>query len=426
MRLIMHITSDHERPRRFWRKSGGAYVDFYAKKAYDESGREIEAEKFKHALEKCAAEKKIIISAIPLDYDSPPFPAHLLFRYFDRAEEVHVFAPDAESMSPRIRQIAAEILQEEYMSLEEAMELARENNLSPETGRMLAGLTYAEAYAIISSGEADISRLVKKAKAKRLMTWGIMQFDPPPCNVFQDVIEVLRRLVEKGDARILLTGMTGSGKTYIAKHAAAYANMPSYIMSASELAKKFFGPKTVYDLSAEILNAIKWSTPLYLVMNELEAALENEGLYRIIAWLEAREAPIILAATTVKITEIDQQVIRPGRFDAVILMPLPSTEERIRIARTEAEKLGYSRSERELVAQKAAEMIGATPAEVADMVRKKGEITWNIDWLKRLDEYEKYVRYVEGLANGIVLRAMHEPEQMRGAIGRKPAPTRRL
>jgi len=416
MRLIVHLTADPARAKRFWRRGGGAYIDLAARKIVSGDGRVLHG-KLREMLEELEA-GRVVLNAIPLgDMDYSTMASRIMLRLEDAVDELHLFTPSLDDYGPQIRQLASEVLEEYHLSLEEAMEYGREKGLDEDEARLLAGLTYMEAENAIREAErgADLLEAISKVKKRRLEDCGAEEVKPPECHIFKDVIEFLKERIAPG-VRILLTGMTGSGKTYLAKHLAAYFRGPAFMLSASELAKKSSGKLGAYDLTRELLETVESMAPAYFILNEFEAAAVGEVGYKLLTWLESEKSKeIALAATTVNVFDLDPQILRPGRFDLVILLPMPDEEERMSLAEYEAERLRYPRDEIEGVKWKAAEMSGATPAEIIDMVRKRGEVEWRINREERFRDYMRYASYVNKLPNGVVFR-QHRPTAI---LGRK-------
>jgi len=415
MKIILHLTEDVARPEKFWKKSGGIYLDWGSRILMKSGGEVIELERGKARkilMENVAG--KLVINAIPpgdVDYGQVVSKILLLLR--DRVKEAHIFLPDPSTLSPHIKQMIAEQREEYYLTLDEATTLGKELGLSAEKAAFLSGLTYLEAMTAIESGK-DLVEATTEIKERRLKHWGATKIEPPECLIFQDVLEWTKQLMD-GRFRIVLTGLTGSGKTHLALSCKKYYRGPGYALSCSEFIRKAAaGPfARATEPYRELLKTLEEMAPLYLVLNEFEAAVAGEVGYKLLEWLESEKTKdISIAATTVALGSIDPQVIRPGRFDAVALMPLPSSEERIILAKEEARKLGLTKEETQKCIYKAEEMSGATPAEIIQMVKTRGEIEWNIG-RERLTAYMQYIRLVKTLPHGKIFRIIETHQTTR-------------
>jgi len=404
---VAHLTVDPARARRFWRRVGGAYIDLAARMVVSGDGRVLRG-KLGEVLEGLEA-GRVILNAIPLgDMDYSAAASKIILRLeLCGVEELHLFTPSLDDYGPQIKQMVSNVLEEYYMSLEEALEYGGEKGLGELDSKLLAGLTYVEADNAVREAERGVGLLeaVTMVKKRRLEECGAEEVKPPECVIFRDVVEFLSARMAPG-ARILLTGMSGSGKTHLAKHLASYFHGPAFMLSASELARKGSGKiGGAYDLTRELLGTMESMAPAYFILNEFEAAALSEAGYKLLAWLESeRSRRIALAATTVNIFDIDPQMLRPGRFDLIILVPMPDEGERMALAEHEAARLGYPEDEIRRLSWRAAEMIGATPAEIIDMVRKHGETEWRINPQERFREYMRYASYVSKLPNSMVFR----------------------
>ena len=79
MRLIVHLTSDAARAKRFWRRNGGAYIDLALRKIVSGDGRILHG-KLREMLEDLRSER-VVLSAIPLgDMDYPMMASRIILR----------------------------------------------------------------------------------------------------------------------------------------------------------------------------------------------------------------------------------------------------------------------------------------------------------------------------------------------------------
>ena len=135
---------------------------------------------------------------------------------------------------------------------------------------------------------------------------------------------------------VLLAGAPGTGKTLLARAIAGEANVPFYSMSASEFVEMFVGvgASRVRDLFEQA----KKSAPAIVFIDEIDAVGRRRGagigtvndereqtLNQLLAELDGfdpRENIIVLAATN-RPDVLDPALLRPGRFDRQITIPLP-------------------------------------------------------------------------------------------------------
>ncbi len=152
---------------------------------------------------------------------------------------------------------------------------------------------------------------------------------------------------------VLLAGAPGTGKTLLAKAVAGEAGVPFYHTSGSEFEEMLVGAgaSRVRDL---FLKAKK-SSPSIIFIDEIDAVAKKRGtvlhsgageqtLNQILVemdGLEERENVIVIAATN-RPDVLDPAILRPGRFDRMVTLSLPSFEERLDIMKVHAKGKKFS------------------------------------------------------------------------------------
>jgi cell division protease FtsH len=140
---------------------------------------------------------------------------------------------------------------------------------------------------------------------------------------------------------ILLEGPPGTGKTLIAKAIASEANANFISVSASEFVELFVGIG-----AAKVRNLFKQArenSPCIIFIDEIDAVGKQRGtginmgndereqtLNQILAEMDGftqNEGVLVIAATNRK-DVLDAALLRPGRFDRLINVPLPDTPSR--------------------------------------------------------------------------------------------------
>jgi transitional endoplasmic reticulum ATPase len=138
---------------------------------------------------------------------------------------------------------------------------------------------------------------------------------------------------------VLLAGPPGSGKTLIARAVANQCEASFISVKGPELLSKWVGESE--KAIREIFRRAKQAAPCIVFFDELDALAPRRGASadggagdRVIAQLltemdgvEGREGVILLAATN-RPDMIDPALLRPGRFDLIVELRLPSEEER--------------------------------------------------------------------------------------------------
>jgi len=143
---------------------------------------------------------------------------------------------------------------------------------------------------------------------------------------------------------ILLYGKPGTGKTLIAKAVASSTNSTFIQVVASELVQKFIGEGA--KMVKEIFELARRKTPAIIFIDELDALAAkridmgtsgerevNRTFMQLLAEIDGFK-PLdnvkIIGATNRK-DILDPAVIRPGRLDRLIHIPIPKSEARLEI-----------------------------------------------------------------------------------------------
>ncbi len=151
---------------------------------------------------------------------------------------------------------------------------------------------------------------------------------------------------------VLLVGPPGTGKTLLARAVAGEAGVPFFSLSASEFVEMFVGvgASRVRDLFAQA----KAAAPAIVFIDELDAVGRRRGagvgavndereqtLNQLLVEMDGfddRQEVIVLAATN-RPDVLDPALLRPGRFDRRIEVPLPDRHGREGILRIHTRKL---------------------------------------------------------------------------------------
>lgn len=151
---------------------------------------------------------------------------------------------------------------------------------------------------------------------------------------------------------VIFYGPPGTGKTLTAKAIAGEAGVPFFSVSGSDFVELYvgMGAKRVRDLFE---NARK-KAPCIIFIDEIDAVGSSRGMDRnsekdqtINALLNemdgfsGKEGILVIAATN-RIENLDNALIRPGRFDKHIAINLPEAKDRLEILKVHAKnkKLG--------------------------------------------------------------------------------------
>ena len=135
---------------------------------------------------------------------------------------------------------------------------------------------------------------------------------------------------------VLMTGSPGTGKTLLAKAIAGEARVPFYTISGSDFVEMFVGvgASRVRDMFAQA----KKNAPCIIFIDEIDAVGRQRGaglggghdereqtLNQLLVEMdgfEGGEGVIVIAATN-RPDVLDPALLRPGRFDRQVVVPLP-------------------------------------------------------------------------------------------------------
>lgn len=180
--------------------------------------------------------------------------------------------------------------------------------------------------------KVKFSDIAGNAEAKQDL-WEVVEFLKQPKK-----FEAVGAKIPKG---VLLVGSPGTGKTMIARAVAGEANVPFFSISGSEFVEMFVGvgASRVRDL----FSIAKKNAPAIIFIDEIDAVGRRRGsgmggghdereqtLNQILVEMDGFEQGqnVIVIAATNRVDVLDPALLRPGRFDRRVHIPLPERQDR--------------------------------------------------------------------------------------------------
>ncbi|TKW62089.1 MAG: ATP-dependent metallopeptidase FtsH/Yme1/Tma family protein [Blastochloris viridis] len=174
----------------------------------------------------------------------------------------------------------------------------------------------------------------------------------------EEVVEFLRdpnkfqKLGGRIPKGVLLVGSPGTGKTLLAKAVAGEAGVPFFSLSGSDFVEMFVGVGAAR--VRDLFETGKKNAPCIIFIDEIDAVGRHRGaglgggndereqtLNAMLVEMDgfdASEGVIIIAATN-RPDVLDPALLRPGRFDRQVVVPLPDIRGRERILQVHMNKV---------------------------------------------------------------------------------------
>ncbi len=238
----------------------------------------------------------------------------------------------------------------------------------------------------------------------------------------------------------LLIGSPGTGKTLLARAIAGEAKVPFFTISGSDFVEMFVGVGA--SRVRDMFEQAKKSAPCIVFIDEIDAVGRHRGaglgngndereqtLNQLLVEMdgfEANEGIIIIAATN-RPDVLDPALLRPGRFDRQITVPLPDIEGREKILAVHMKRVplapdvdarvlargtpGFSGADMANLVNEAALLaarLGKRLVAMAQFEAAKDKVLMGTEWksLVMSEDEKKMTAYHEA---GHAIVAIHEP-----------------
>ena len=165
--------------------------------------------------------------------------------------------------------------------------------------------------------------------------------------------EVFKRMGIEAPRGILLYGPPGTGKTLLAKAVANESNANFISIKGPEVLSKWVGESE--KAIRELFKKAKQVAPTIIFLDEIDSIAPRRGQYSgshvtesvvnqiltSIDGLESMEGVVVLGATN-KPDILDSALLRPGRFDRLLLTPAPDKNSRVQIFKIHTKEMPLS------------------------------------------------------------------------------------
>ena len=173
-----------------------------------------------------------------------------------------------------------------------------------------------------------------------------------------ELVEFLRdpgkfqKLGGKIPSGVLMVGAPGTGKTLLARAIAGEANVPFFTISGSDFVEMFVGVGA--SRVRDMFEQAKKHAPCIIFIDEIDAVGRHRGaglggghdereqtLNQLLVEMdgfEGNEGVIVIAATN-RPDVLDPALLRPGRFDRQVVVPLPDIRGREQILKVHIRKI---------------------------------------------------------------------------------------
>ena len=174
----------------------------------------------------------------------------------------------------------------------------------------------------------------------------------------QELVDFLRdpakfqKLGGKIPRGVLMVGSPGTGKTLLAKAIAGEAKVPFFTISGSDFVEMFVGVGA--SRVRDMFDQAKKHAPCIIFIDEIDAVGRHRGaglggghdereqtLNQLLVEMDGfdgNEGVIVIAATN-RPDVLDPALLRPGRFDRQVVVPLPDIRGREQILRVHMRKI---------------------------------------------------------------------------------------
>ncbi len=221
---------------------------------------------------------------------------------------------------------------------------------------------------------------------------------------------------------VLMVGSPGTGKTLLAKSIAGEAKVPFFSISGSDFVEMFVGVGAAR--VRDMFEQAKKQSPCIIFIDEIDAVGRQRGaglgggndereqtLNQLLVEMDGFEASagVIVIAATNRPDVLDPALMRPGRFDRQVVVPLPDIRGREQILMVHMRKVPMSQDVKADIIARGTP--GFSGADLANLVNEAALFAARGN--KRVVDMEDFERAKDKIMMGAERRSMVMPEEER-------------
>ena len=244
----------------------------------------------------------------------------------------------------------------------------------------------------------------------------------------QEIVDFLRdpskfqKLGGRMPSGVLMTGSPGTGKTLLAKAIAGEARVPFFSISGSDFVEMFVGVGA--SRVRDMFEQAKKNAPCIIFIDEIDAVGRQRGagigggndereqtLNQLLVEMDGFEGGegIIVIAATNRPDVLDSALMRPGRFDRQVDVPLPDIRGREQILKVHMRKTPIGKSVDAAIIARGTP--GFSGADLANLVNEAALFAARAS--KKLVEMDDFELAKDKVMMGVERRSIVMPEEER-------------
>ena len=244
----------------------------------------------------------------------------------------------------------------------------------------------------------------------------------------QEIVDFLRdpskfqKLGGRMPSGVLMTGSPGTGKTLLAKAIAGEARVPFFSISGSDFVEMFVGVGA--SRVRDMFEQAKKNAPCIIFIDEIDAVGRQRGagigggndereqtLNQLLVEMDGFEGGegIIVIAATNRPDVLDSALMRPGRFDRQVNVPLPDIRGREQILKVHMRKTPIGKSVDAAIIARGTP--GFSGADLANLVNEAALFAARAS--KKLVEMDDFELAKDKVMMGVERRSIVMPEEER-------------